>query len=533
MMKLINHLRQNNGVIVTNFAKAAIIALIYTIVFNLPTILITPTAWGYLKPLKLITIYVATTGFFTLLLAQKYIGYFFIPLFFAIGGAINYYMLSFGKGFDNGVLVDLLSVETELISEYISIVMLASVAASGLVGAFLTYKVNVAENAPFKKALVPIFIVLSIIGSLGQKGEFLKETKITIRSLEPFNIFYAIGCYFKEYLPQLEKSKHKIDLTDHHKFSFNNSSTKPLYVVLIIGESMRGDIVSLNGYNVQNMPILGKRKNLISFSAAKSSGTLTRICLPYMLTSAQAPNFEQASSEKSIISIFKHLGFATSWIGNQGLFGAYDSTYGSNALEADYVIDQHRMRDFTGNTKTYDGDLLPFLDKRMAETSSQNNFIVLHMLGSHWTFSARYPKEFAAPFSPVCDASPERCSKDELWNAYFNSIAYSDYVINEIIKRFEDKNAIIIFSSDHGMSLGENGNIGNGYQGDNVPKEQLSIEMFTWMSDSFLSNNKNQYNAAESKKYKDIGHSIIFHSLLDCSGVKSNYIDKTLSICNH
>ncbi|MBP7190330.1 MAG: phosphoethanolamine transferase, partial [Rickettsiaceae bacterium] len=446
------------------FNKAVIIATIYTILFNIPSLIFTYSGWGYLIPLKLFAVYVTTIGFFALLLLQKHLAYFFITLFFSIGGAINYYIFAFGKSFDNGVLVDLLSVETDLICEYISAVMIASIIISGAIGFLLTYKIKTTKEFSRKQAIISIFLFLLMIIPPICSPAAAKDFKIILRSLEPFNIFYAIGSYFKEYLPHLEKSKNKTDLTDSHKFQLTKSKDKPLYIVLIIGESMRGDIVSLNGYHVQNMPLLTKRKNLTSFTNAKSSGTLTRVCLPYMLTSAKAPDFNRALSEKSVISIFKNLGFATSWIGNQGLFGAYDAAYGSIALEADYVIDQHRMKDLTGRTKTYDGDMLEFLDKRIEETKEQNNFIVIHMLGSHWTFSSRYPEEFPAPFSPVCKSSPESCSKEELWNAYFNSIVYSDYFLNELIKRFEDKNAFILFSSDHGISLGENGIIGNGYQ---------------------------------------------------------------------
>ena len=85
---------------------------------------------------------------------------------------------------------------------------------------------------------------------------------------------------------------------------------------------MRGDINSLNGYTeYNNMPFLTSRPHLVSFPKAKSSATTTRVAIPYMLTNATPPDFEKAMNTKGIISLFKKLGFKTSWIGNQGLFG--------------------------------------------------------------------------------------------------------------------------------------------------------------------------------------------------------------------
>lgn len=83
---------------------------------------------------------------------------------------------------------------------------------------------------------------------------------------------------------------------------------------------------------------------------------------------------------------------------------------------------------------------------------------------------------------------------------------YSDYVLNEIIKRFENKSAFIIYASDHGFSLGEGGLFTNGYAGDNAPPEQLSIAFFTWASDKFIQNNEANYKNILGKKSQHISH---------------------------
>ena len=80
--------------------------------------------------------------------------------------------------------------------------------------------------------------------------------------------------------------------------------------------------------------------------------------------------------------------------------------------------------------------------------------------------------------------------------------------------------------------MNEQNIFGNAYEGPNIPKEQLTIEMFSWVSDQFLQNNKKSYNQMLKHKNKDISHDYIFHSLLDCSGVKAGFVDRNLSICH-
>ena len=56
-------------------------------------------------------------------------------------------------------------------------------------------------------------------------------------------------------------------------------------------------------------------------------------------------------------------------------------------------------------------------------------------------------------------------------------------------KKLEQKNAIVIYSSDHGFSLGENGFFGNASKDPLAQKEQTDIAMFMWLSDYFIKKN--------------------------------------------
>ena len=286
---------------------------------------------------------------------------------------------------------------------------------------------------------------------------------------------------------------------------------------------MRGDILQLNGNpKYQNTPLLATTQNLISFRNATASATMTMYSVPYMLTRAVPSDFNQAISETSIISVFNKLKFNTAWLGVQNL----NATYGPIATEAKhFVLTRH-------SGKTYDESLIPLLNNYLKKHHKQNNFIVLHLMGSHWNFEDRYTPDFKK-FTPTCDQKmPGNCSIENLYNSYNNSILYTDSVLNEILKSLQNANAVVFFSSDHGSSLLDDGYFGHGYQGDNIPLAQKSIGMFVWMSDPFLETHHNYHDILKSKINHPVSHDNLFHSILGCTDIKSDLVDKKLNLCN-
>lgn len=88
--------------------------------------------------------------------------------------------------------------------------------------------------------------------------------------------------------------------------------------------------------------------------------------------------------------------------------------------------------------------------------------IVLHTIGSHGpTYYNRYPPQFRK-FTPTCDTNEiQTCSKEQLVNTYDNTLVYVDYIVDKainLLKEHQDKfTTSLVYLSDHGESLGENG----------------------------------------------------------------------------
>ncbi len=479
--------------------------------------------------IELTSVTLLTFMLFYILRLSKCIYVWFMPLLFSIGMASTYYILNFGKHFDIGVLQDILSVEWDLTQDYFSYKLIIFVCIGVLIG----ISVSRLSLELSKTVTISLISLCVLVVSLDGIRNGFYTSRIASQAYMPFSVIYSVELYLKKYGPFKRQVNKKIDISQKYQFNFEQSKQQePLVIVMMIGESMRGDKFAINGKSqYDNAPNLLQIENLYSFQDARSSATSTKISLPYMLTRANPPNFEQSTTEMGIISVFKHLGFKTAWIGAQGLFNSIDSAYGSLALEADEVIIESDLRRNSSQKNVYDSYLLPHLDEFLRQNKGRNLFIVLHMIGSHWHFKARYPAEFAK-FQPECLAySPRECTKQELENSYSNTLFFSDYTISQVIKRLEARNSFLMFASDHGYSLLESELFGNAYEGPLYIKEQYNIAMFAYASKIFLQNYGENYNNLRTSQIA-VSHNHLFHSLLGCVNVISSAIDSKLNLCN-
>ncbi len=346
------------------------------------------------------------------------------------------------------------------------------------------------------------------------------------RPVMPYAFIYTINMYNK-YQAIIHQPR-----TDISKFpsSFNEEKNHDLTLIFIIGEAARADHFSINGYPRKTSPNI-KKLQVVSLPNINSIYGVTNKCVPLMVTRATEHTFETAYKETSFVSIFNKHGFSTAWISNQDLIDNSYSNIASFANEAlitkQIVWTKQNAKDLNiANDKILDENMLPELDKLLA--IKNRRLIILHCMGSHWMYHKHYPDTFRK-FIPICTTSNvSRCNRDELINNYDNSIAYADYFISQVIQRLLHKNAIVIYCSDHGEFLGEDGHYGH------IPgiqrKEITNPAMFVWMSDEYKKRNPDKYNNLLKNKNKQLPNYILFHSILDAASIDSSAASYKLSI---
>ena len=138
---------------------------------------------------------------------------------------------------------------------------------------------------------------------------------------------------------------------------------------------------------------------------------------------------------------------------------------------------------------THDAILLRGLPQALAAQGGDRAFALLHFNGSHGPeYYRKYPDGFEV-FTPTCQTTlVNDCDPQSLVNAYDNSIRYTDWVLAQLIGQLDalpDTQVLLLYLSDHGQSLGENGVYLHGLPNAIAPEEQRMIPFLAWMDDDF------------------------------------------------
>jgi len=298
--------------------------------------------------------------------------------------------------------------------------------------------------------------------------------------------------------------------------------------IMVVGETARGDHLSMNGYERETNPYLQPYlddKSLVNFSNVASCGTSTAYSVPCMFSFLNRDNYSpgEADKQSNVLDILKQAKINTLWIdNNSSCKGVCDRI----KLRDIYIEDN----DETGERSAFDEKLIKLMAPYI-EGSDQDTLIVLHIMGSHGpAYHRRFPKGFAK-FKPYCQSSaPQECTDEEVANAYDNTLLYTDYFLSKLIgylKQNEEKyESFMFYASDHGESLGENGIYLHGLPYFLAPKAQTHVPMMVWFSDAYRAQRDNLNIKAD----EDYSHDNLSATLMGLYGVKSSIYDKKLDL---
>ena len=250
-----------------------------------------------------------------------------------------------------------------------------------------------------------------------------------------------------------------------------------LKMIVIIGESHSVYHTSLYGYEKQTYPLMEDRERngeLYVFQNALTTNDVTALVMNSVFSlDSMGVNF---NDYPLFPSVFKAAGFKTALYDNEYL--ADESLYlMTNSTLSNLMYDQRNTHYYD-----YDGDMIR--DINLYKDSLA--LYVLHLAGHHVKYDKRYPQSFAKFKTSDYGASYSDSQKKDI-AAYDNASLYNDYIINEVIKMFEDENAVVVYFSDHGEEVYEV----QDYRGHGTARYtpdiryQLRVPLWVWLSDKY------------------------------------------------
>jgi glucan phosphoethanolaminetransferase (alkaline phosphatase superfamily) len=277
------------------------------------------------------------------------------------------------------------------------------------------------------------------------------------RELAGMNVYLAVSYFTGKILP--------FKLSATSPTSAENSSTrlelKPLkgsdwdHIIFILGESLSPHRMSLFGHTQETTPFLNGLKSQESFFSGigLSGGVSTDIAVAFLLNSGfgSAGSLKAARGSHCLFRLAKEKNFSTHFLSVQNSQQLrYISPYLCSSFLDDYrsldEIDPKYENDQAADDKL----LMPELKKLLSRT--EKSFIMLHQRGSHGPWELRsHEKNRRFPHD-----SPE--------NHYDNSVVEFDHFFRELKSSIDGliKKILVIYVSDHGEALGQDGKWGHG-----------------------------------------------------------------------
>jgi len=303
-------------------------------------------------------------------------------------------------------------------------------------------------------------------------------------------------------------------------------SAKPVVTVVLVGETARAMNFSLNGYSRETNPEM-KARGVVNFPNTTSCGTATAVSLPCMFSvyTRQQYSDRKARSTDTLMDVLRNAGIDCHW---------WDNNTGSKGI-ADFIsfIDVTKKTDpLCQNGECQDDIFLGDLDRQL-DRVRKDTVIVLHQSGSHGpAYYLRYPDAYRR-FQPDCrTAQLSDCTQDEIVNAYDNTILYTDHNVASVIdilkKHAPALDTAMIYMSDHGESLGENGLFLHGAPYSVAPKEQTQVPFTAWFSDAYAALTNLDIACLRKTAIKPVSHDDLFHTLLGMMNVVTSVYDPQL-----
>lgn len=279
--------------------------------------------------------------------------------------------------------------------------------------------------------------------------------------------------------------------------------------VLIIGESARRQNFSLYGYERDTNPLLAG--DSVKTYIANSAATYTTAAVKAIL------DHKETGKLYEILPNYLYRN------GADVIWRSYN--WGQPPLHIEKYINHKKLAErFPEVDARYDGLLLAGLKEEIEASDNNKLLIILHLSTSHGpTYNLKYPEEFEV-FKPVCQTVEiSTADKQELLNAYDNTILYTDYIVHsviEILKEITDRRCCMMFVSDHGESLGEDNLFMHGMPKNIAPKEQFEIPFIVWQND------KN----TGMKDFDEVEQYYVFHSVMNYLGMRSEIYNEEMNI---
>ncbi|CSE27981.1 phosphoethanolamine transferase [Escherichia coli] len=378
-----------------------------------------------------------------------------------------YSWCTFGTTFNDGFAISVLQSDPDEVVKMLGMYIPYLCAFAFLSLLFLAVIIKYDVSLPTKK-VTGILLLIVISGSLFSACQFAYKDAKNKKAFSP----YILASRFATYTPFFNLNYFALAAKEHQRL-LSIANTVPYFqlsvrdtgidtYVLIVGESVRVDNMSLYGYTRSTTPqVEAQRKQIKLFNQSISGAPYTALSVPLSLTADSVLSHDIHNYPDNIINMANQAGFQTFWLSSQSAFrqnGTAVTSIAMRAMETVYV-------------RGFDELLLPHLSQALQQNTQQKKLIVLHLNGSHEPACSAYPQS-SAVFQP----------QDDQDACYDNSIHYTDSLLGQVFELLKDRRASVMYFADHGLERDPTKKNVYFHGGREASQQAYHVPMFIWYS---------------------------------------------------
>ena len=386
---------------------------------------------------------------------------------------------------------------------------------------------------------ISLYVLLSIASlvfygrnfSLDFQKDWRKANRSALHCMFPFKTFEAFSQFLQE------RNVFETCVRSNENLNATSSISTPQTIVVIIGESFNRHHSSLYGYPLPTNPKLTLLQNLFVFDNAISPTNATSDAFRHFLSLSSIDDSCNWNEKPLFTALFKAAGYNVIFYSNQFVKKANMTTWDASCGFFNHP--QLAPKLFTHRNKKkfqYDGDLLEeYSQNRLSLETSSLNLVMIHLTGQHIAPEKRFPPDRA--FFKTEDYSFRKELSDEQKRdvaAYDNATLYNDSIVYEIIRIFEDKNALVIYFADHGDEAHDyRVHTGRTYGIEKIGAPalhcQLDVPFLVWISDSWKIEHPNDSLRFAKHRHTPFITDDLPHILFDVANLKTEYYRPSLN----
>jgi lipid A ethanolaminephosphotransferase len=469
-----------------------------------------------------------------------------VLIFLLIAAAMgSYFMVSYGVVIDTTMMVNVLQTNPRETRDLLNFKFFITLLLLGVLPSIWIARVRVRSivwlqqgflNATFLIAACAVFSLTVAI--FYQNFSSLMRNHTQVRYLiNPLNSVFALAEIVSVPLQKGPMKLQSLGANAKLGASYANTANKPPLVVLVLGETARTGNFAINGYTRPTTPHLGvlmASDKMVSLRNVWSCGTSTASSLPCMFSHLGREAFDDRSvNYENVLDVLQTAGLAVLWLDNQsGCKGVCDRVFSASTADT-------KSSDHCTTGECFDEVMLQNLNERIAKLPPNRRakgvVIVMHQMGSHGpAYFKRVPDAFKK-FNPICATNAlQDCKREEVVNAYDNTILYTDHFLASTIKWLKTQQnsaqAAMIYVADHGESLGEKNLYLHGLPYAVAPDVQKRVPWITWLSDDFARRNRLDITCLKNTADEQVSHDNLFHSVLGFMDVQTTEYKRSADI---